>query len=51
VGIGVQVQGNADLFEVVLAAGAAGRFAHFLHGRQQQAEKDRDNGDHHQQFD
>ena len=30
---------------------ARGRFAHFLHRRQQQADQDGDDGDHHEQFD
>src|SRR5207247_2378997 len=43
--------GEADLLEVVGALHAAGGLAHFLHGRQQQADQNRNNGDHHQQLD
>ena len=36
------VHGQADLFEVVLALGAAGRLAHLLDGRQEEADEDCD---------
>src|SRR5262249_38853098 len=42
---------QCDLFEIVLAGGRGRRLADLLHGRQQQADKDRDDGDHHQQLD
>src|SRR5262249_40746495 len=45
------VQGEADLFEVVLGRGPASRLADFLDGRHQQADEDGYDGDHHQQFD
>jgi hypothetical protein len=47
----VVVHGNADLFEVVLALHARGRASHLLHGRHQQANKNRDDGDDHQKLD
>jgi hypothetical protein len=43
--------GEADLLEVVGALDACGRFADFLHGRQQQSNQDGNDGDHHQQLD
>ena len=42
------VQGQPDLLQVVGALGAVGRFAHFLHGRQQQGDQDANDGDHDQ---
>jgi hypothetical protein len=42
---------QTDLSEVVLALGACGGLADFLHGGQQQADQDGDDGDHHQQLD
>ena len=45
------VAGQADLLEIVGALRAAGGLAHVLHGRQEQADQDGDDGDHHQQFD
>jgi hypothetical protein len=36
--------------EVVLALGAGGGVADFLHGRQEQADQDGDDGNHHQQL-
>ena len=51
VGVVVVVQGQADLLEVVDALGAAGGLAGRLHGRQQQADQDGDDRDHHQQLD
>src|SRR5262249_9298229 len=50
-GILVVVHGQAKLFEVVLGLGAGGGLADFLHGRQQQADQDGDDGNHHQQLD
>src|SRR5262249_18529515 len=44
------VQGQAQLLEVVLALDALGRRAHLLHRRQQQPNKDGDDGDYHQQL-
>jgi hypothetical protein len=43
------VHPQADLLQVVLARGTGGGLPHFLHGRQQQADEDGDDGDHHQQ--
>ena len=37
--------------QVVLARRAVGSLADFLYRRQQQTDKDGDDGDHHQQFD
>ena len=45
------MHGQADLPEVVLAGGAVGGLAHPLHGQQEHANEDGDDGDHHQQFD
>src|SRR5262249_40818562 len=45
------VQTQGDLLEVVAAHGAVGRFPYLLDGRQQQAEEQGDDGDHHQQLD
>src|SRR5262249_60104243 len=42
----VAVQAEADLLEVVLAAGAGGGLAHLLDGGQEQADQHRDDGDH-----
>jgi hypothetical protein len=50
VGVGVHLQGEAQLLEVVGALDAAGRLADFLDGRQQQGDQRRDDGDHHEQF-
>src|SRR5207253_8471299 len=47
----VVVQGECHLVQVVGAGHAGGRLADFLHGRQQQTDEDRDDGDHHQQLD
>src|SRR5262249_31109681 len=49
--IGVRVDGQADLLEVVLALGAAGGLADLLDGGEQEADEDGDDGDHHQQLD
>ena len=51
VGVVVVVHCQANLLQVVLAGTAGGGLAHFLHGRQQQADEDRNNRDHHQQLD
>jgi hypothetical protein len=45
------VQGEADLFEVVLALGPRGSGPDFLDGGQEQADQDGDDGGDHQQFD
>jgi hypothetical protein len=45
------VDGQADLLEVVGALHAVGRLAHLLHGGQEQADQDGDDGNHHQQLD
>jgi hypothetical protein len=45
------VQGQADLFEVVLAFGPGSGVADLLHGRQEQSDQDGDDGDDHQQLD
>jgi hypothetical protein len=42
---------EAQLPEVVLAFHAVGGLAYFLHGGDQQADEDGDDGDHHQQLD
>ena len=42
----VVVEGEAQLLEVVFALGPAGRLTDLLHGRQEQADQDGDNGDH-----
>src|SRR5207244_13345708 len=44
-------QGQADLLEVVLALRAGGCLANLLDGRQEQADQDRDDGDHDEQLD
>src|SRR5207253_2777395 len=51
VGVVVAVTGQADLLEVVQALVAVGRLADLLHRRDEQANEDGDNGDHHQQLD
>ena len=47
----VVVQGQSELLDVVLAAHAGRGLAHLLNSRQQQADQDRDDGDHHEQLD
>ena len=42
---------QGELFEVVDALGSAGRLTHLLHGRQEQADEDGNDGDHDEQFD
>jgi hypothetical protein len=39
------MHGQTHLLEIVLALGAGGGLAHFLHGRQQQADQDGDDSD------
>jgi hypothetical protein len=45
------VHRQADLLEVVLTADAVGRLANLLHGGEQQADQDGNDGDDHQQLD
>ena len=45
------VQGQADLFQVVLTSGPVSRLAHLLHSGQQQADEHGDDSNHHQQLD
>ena len=47
----VAVDGEAELFEVVLTPQAGGGLADFLDGRQQQTDEDGDDRYHHQQLD
>ena len=47
----VMVQGQPHLLLVVAARHTVGRLAHLLHGRQQQSNQNRDDGDDDQQFD
>jgi hypothetical protein len=42
---------QGQLLHVVPALRPAGRFTGCLHGRQQQRHQDRNDGDHHEQFD
>jgi hypothetical protein len=42
------VDGQGNLFEIVLAAHPIGGLADFLDGRQQQANQDGDDGNYHQ---
>src|SRR5262249_43094164 len=51
VGIVVVVAGQAELLKVVGALGARRRLADLLDGRQEQADEDGDDGDHHQELD
>ena len=51
VGALVVVGREADLLEVVRAAHTSGRLTDLLDGGQQQTNQDRDDGDHHQEFD
>jgi len=44
------VQSQTDLLEIVLTLAAASGFARLLHGWQQQSNQNRDDGNHHQQF-
>src|SRR5262249_2949888 len=45
------VRGLQDLVQVVLALRAVGRLTHLLHGRQEEANEDGDDRNHHQQLD
>src|SRR5437588_647930 len=47
----VMVGRDSQLFEVVGASHAVGGLAHLLHRREQEADEDRDDGDHHQELD
>jgi hypothetical protein len=47
----VTVSRQGELLEIVLALGSAGGLAHLLHGRQQQTDEHRNNGNHDQQLD
>src|SRR5690606_25032412 len=51
VNVQIVVQRQPDLFEVIFALRAASGFSGLLHRRQQQSDEDRDDGDHHEQFD
>jgi hypothetical protein len=51
ISVHVVVAGESDLLELVLALQPRGRVPHFLHGRQQQADQDGDDRDHHQKLD
>jgi len=45
------MHGQAELFEVILALRHVSRLAHLLDGRQEQANEDGDDGNHHQELD
>jgi hypothetical protein len=47
----VVVNGNGELLQVVFALRSAGCLPSLLHGRQEQGNEDRDDCDHHKQFD
>src|SRR5207253_7295852 len=47
----VVVEGEADLLEVVRTLGACGGLTDLLDGRDEQADENGDDGDHHQQLD
>ena len=49
--IGIVMQGESQLLQVVATLRPAGRFAGLLDRRQQQGNQHGDDGDHHQQFD
>jgi hypothetical protein len=51
VDIVVVMGGETQLFEVVFALSAAGGFAGLLNGWEEQSDEDRDDRDHHEQFD
>src|SRR5262249_48741467 len=51
VAVGEEVGRQADLVQVVAAAEAAGRLPHHLHGGDEQADEDGDDGDDDQQLD
>jgi hypothetical protein len=44
------VEGQSDLFQIILALSAPRRFARGLHGRKQQRNKHGDHGYRHEQF-
>src|SRR5262249_43946639 len=50
VGAVVVMQGGGNLLQVVLAGAAVGGLAHFLHGGDEQANEDRNDGNNHEQF-
>src|SRR6516225_128005 len=50
-GVVIIVHGQSNLLEIVLALHAVGGFANLLHGGQQQAYQDGNDGNHHQQLD
>jgi hypothetical protein len=45
------MQRDANLLQVVQALGAGRGVAHFLHGRDQKRNQDRDDGNHHEELD
>ena len=45
------MRSQRKLFQMIAALKISGRFPRRLHGRQQQADQHRDDGDDHQQFD
>ena len=47
----VVVQANPNLLQVVLTLGPSGGFAHFLNGREQESDENRDDRDDDEQFD
>jgi hypothetical protein len=44
------MHGQAELVQVIATLGAAGRLTGLLDGRQEQGDQDRNDGDHHEQF-
>ena len=50
-GRGETVASKADLLEVILALGASSRLAHLLHGRDQESDQHRDDGDDDEKLD
>src|SRR5262245_24440913 len=48
---GVVLHRQADLLQVVLTLGPVSGFTDLVHGRQEQADDDRDDGNHHQELD
>ena len=48
---GVEMEGQADLFEIVGAVDSMGRFFGFAQGGQEQSSQNRNNRNHHQQLD
>lgn len=51
IGVVIEVEGDADLLEVIGAAGASSGFSSHLHGGKQEGDQDTDHGDDDQQFD